>query len=256
MKPFYFGRSPRRLFGVYEAPSEQAFRDEAVVLCHSAPQEYMQAHWTFRRLARQLSDSGFHVLRFDYFGTGDSAGESHEGTLAQWCQDIRAAADEILDVSGARHLSAVGFRLGATMTTMVDLRLRSLVLWEPVVHGRAYVDDLRLLHDQQFVHCLYPPRLPARGPVLEMVGHPFPPALQQGIEALELEPPFACRAERVRVVASMNAPTGQSLVERLAAEVPHFSSDLAPPEEAGGSPFLRSTRAPQRIVEFLASTTP
>ncbi len=257
MKPFFFGRSPRRLFGVHEAPSEQASRDEAVVLCYSAPQEYMQAHWTFRRLARQLSDSGFHVLRFDYFGTGDSAGESDEGTLAQWCQDIRAAAHEILDLSGARHLSAVGFRLGAAMTTMVDLRLRSLVLWEPVVHGRG-------LHRRSSG----PYTTSSSSTASTLRACPLA-ALCWRWPAIRFLPPYS-RASRpsnwhlrspVEPSGSgssprRDAPTCQALVERLGAEVPHVSSDLARPEEAGGSPFLQSTRAPQRIVEFLASAAP
>ena len=258
MKPFFFGRSPRRLFkrSAMSPRASKRSRDEAVVLCYSAPQEYMQAHWTFRRLARQLSDSGFHVLRFDYYATGDSAGESNEGTLAQWCQDIRAAAHEILDLSGARHLSAVGLRLGAAMTTMADLRLRSLVLWEPVVYGRAS-------HRRPSG----PTTTSSSSTACTLRACPLA-GLCWRWPAIHFLPPYSKASKPSNWhLRSPAEPSGSGSSPRRCADrpsaggaprggVPHFSSDLARPEEAGGSPFLQSTRAPQRIVEFLASAAP
>src|ERR1700692_718420 len=48
--------------------------DRGVVLCNSFGHEYVWTHKGMRRLADELSARGIWVLRFDYRGTGDSAG--------------------------------------------------------------------------------------------------------------------------------------------------------------------------------------
>jgi len=48
-----------------------------------------------RTLAALLAREGFHVLRFDYYATGDSAGESSEGSLSEWRANIVTARDDL-----------------------------------------------------------------------------------------------------------------------------------------------------------------
>ncbi len=74
--PLFFGDPARQLFGVYHPAAEGNAAERAVVLCAPSPQEYMPTHWAYRRLAALLAKAGVHVLRFDYFGMGDSAGAS------------------------------------------------------------------------------------------------------------------------------------------------------------------------------------
>ena len=82
MTPLYFGERTRRLFGVY-TPAHAAGRPaRGVVLCHPWGQEYLHAHRSLRKLGDLLAAAGFDVLRFDYFGTGDSAGDLPEASLA------------------------------------------------------------------------------------------------------------------------------------------------------------------------------
>jgi len=101
-----------------------------------------------RQLGHLLGDAGLHVLRFDYFGTGDSAGDLHEATPALWMANITSAVEELIDLSGASRISLVGVRLGATLAAAVACELRDtvdgLVMWDPIVSGSAYVTDLRL----------------------------------------------------------------------------------------------------------------
>ena len=138
MNPFYFGTSERPLFGVYHPARSQQARDAGVVLCHPFGWEYMRTHRAFRQLAGRLTDVGFPVLRFDYSGTGDSAGDGREASLGQWLDDLSAAIDEIEDTAGVRRVSLIGLRLGAALaaraaTTRPDLD--RLILWNPVVTG-------------------------------------------------------------------------------------------------------------------------
>jgi alpha/beta superfamily hydrolase len=68
-----------------------------------------------RLLAKQLSDAGLHVLRFDYHGTGDSSGEVGAGQFDVWVNDVALAADELLEISGVDSLTVVGLRTGAQL---------------------------------------------------------------------------------------------------------------------------------------------
>ena len=152
MKPFYFGESTRPLFGVYDVPEPGADRDAGFLLCYPMCHEYMKTHWAFRRLAASLARAGFHVLRFDYYGSGDSAGETCHVSLAECRDNIRTAMQELKDLSAVRDVSIVGLRLGATLAAQASaegLELKDLVLWNPVVRGADYIRDLRALQQER-----------------------------------------------------------------------------------------------------------
>jgi pimeloyl-ACP methyl ester carboxylesterase len=146
MTPLFFGSSQRRLYGAYDPPHGVRPGARAVVLCYPWGQEYLRAHRSMRRLANMLAAAGCHVLRFDYFGTGDSMGTAHDVTRRGWEQDIETAIEELQDTSGATQVSLVGLRLGATLAAHVAVRkkkfVQTLVLWDPVVSGREYLAEL------------------------------------------------------------------------------------------------------------------
>jgi uncharacterized protein len=146
MTPLFFGSSQRRLYGAYDPPQGARPGARAVVLCYPWGQEYLRAHRSMRRLANMLAAVGCHVLRFDYFGTGDSMGTAHEVSRRGWEQDIETAIEELQDTSGATQVSLVGLRLGATLAAHVAVRkkklVHTLVLWDPVVSGLEYLEEL------------------------------------------------------------------------------------------------------------------
>jgi alpha/beta superfamily hydrolase len=203
MKPMFFGDSKRKLYGVYDAPSGAQRRSHAVLLCYPGMQEYGTSMWGFRRLAAMLAQAGHHVFRFDYFGTGDSAGRMEEGTASTWVQDIQQAALELQDLSGARQLSIVGKRLGAALAVRAcraGVDAQRVVLWDPVVNGSAYVSELEMWDARRNLLLLHPER---RGPGrAELLGYPFPKALRAELELmqLQLEPPKS--AKKIAIFSS------------------------------------------------------
>ncbi len=84
---FFFGDAERTLYGVHHHPSTTS-QQIAILLCYPLGHEYMRSHRAFVRLSDQLAVKGFHVLRFDYFSTGDSAGDDGEACLDDWLGDI------------------------------------------------------------------------------------------------------------------------------------------------------------------------
>ncbi len=145
MNPLYFGRAPKALFGVYHPPKASQARGSGVVLCYPFGQEYMRAHRAFRQMALLLAKNGFHVLRFDYSGTGDSSGDGTDATLADWIHDAGEAADELKETAEISRVSFVGLRLGAAIAAAAaDGRtdVDQVVLWDPAVRGSDYLVEI------------------------------------------------------------------------------------------------------------------
>lgn len=147
--PFYFGAADRQLFGCYHEPQAEPWRDCGVVLCPPMGHEYILAHRTLRQVAVRLAAVGFHVLRFDYYGCGDSAGESDEGSVQQWTKDIATAIDTLRQHSRVTHVSVIGLRLGATLAVLAGAQrcdIDHLVLWDPILDGKTYMAELVAAH--------------------------------------------------------------------------------------------------------------
>jgi pimeloyl-ACP methyl ester carboxylesterase len=148
MIPMFFGETARPLFGVYHSP-EGTGSDHAVVISYPVGHEYARVHRVGRYLAVLLSRGGYPTLRFDYTGTGDSFGEAEDGDLNTWRRDLTLAVEEVRDTSGCRRVSLVGIRLGGTIAATVPrypCPVETIYLWDPVVSGPDYLEELRGQH--------------------------------------------------------------------------------------------------------------
>jgi alpha/beta superfamily hydrolase len=146
MEFIYFGESSNKLLGVYSPPSTTFVNDAAVLLCYPFGQEYMRAHMAFRQLASMLSRQGLPTMRFDYYGTGDSYGESNEIALSVWQKNTQLAIEELKSMAGCSQIYLVGLRLGAAIAANVSAMrsdVKRLVLWDPVIQGAAYLEEIK-----------------------------------------------------------------------------------------------------------------
>jgi len=143
---FYFGSDSKPLFGIHQSPSARVRAGHGVVLCYPFGREYVRAHRSFRQLAVLLTRSGVDVLRFDYFGTGDSGGGSEDRLPSLWMENIVQAAEELRRRSSAEFVSLLGLRLGATLASSIAVTaddIENLVLWDPVLNGANYSRELQ-----------------------------------------------------------------------------------------------------------------
>ena len=204
MTPMFFGTGPHRLFGMYAPAHAGRAQRRAVVLCPAWGDEYLSAHRAMRQLAHQLAGVGVDVLRFDYYGTGDSAGELHEATLAGWQDDIERAIGELRDTAGAERVGVIGLRLGASLAASLVARkpgiADSLGLWDPVCSGEAYLRELERIASQG-AGAPAPEHRAAEG-TLEIDGFALTPALAGEIEAIDLRALVPKLAVPARIVVS------------------------------------------------------
>ena len=205
MKPFFFGDSRRPLFGVLHPPRGSS-RRPGVVICPPFGQESLRAHRSLRELATRLADAGFPALRFDYRGSGDSAGEPEEARLEGWVEDVSIAVEEMRESTGERRVTLAGLRLGGTVAAL-GARLvggaEMLVLWEPVVDGAAHLAELRRAH-AEWVRDHAPG---ARVAPDEVLGFTLPAGLAADIDGLRLDRTSPVPVRRTLVVTSGEAGT-------------------------------------------------
>ena len=157
------------------------------------------------------------MFRSDYFGTGDSAGDTGEGTILRWKTDIRSAAEELKALSGVKRLSIVGLRLGAALAAEASaegLQVQDLVLWDPVVIGSDYIDELTAMQ-----HHLFPDIKEQSKEKLsdELLGHPFPLDMRSAIENVNLLGQSHYSAERIFIIVSGERAEYLQLREKLAS---------------------------------------
>lgn len=136
------------VFGWIHRPANGGARG-AVVLCPPLGREHLATYRALRVLAERLAGAGFFALRFDYRGTGDSAGEAAgPGQVAAWVGSIVDAAD-FAARAVAGPVMVVGLRLGATLAVEAISRIErldALVLWDPCPSPAAFLREQHLLH--------------------------------------------------------------------------------------------------------------
>jgi pimeloyl-ACP methyl ester carboxylesterase len=214
MQPTFFGDSLRPLFGVLHAPTGTP-RDTGVVVFCPGIQEYGSAHWALRSLASALAARGFHTLRFDYRGTGDSTGEPEESTIDAWTDDARLAYDEIRDAAGVQCVSFIGLRLGAMVALLASAAgaaVEDLFLWDPVVSGASYLEEIELLDATTRLRRMYPLKSsPGEG----LGGYHFPHVVRESIARVDARELGAPRARRIAIFVPRATSEVSSLIEVL-----------------------------------------
>lgn len=101
------------------------------------------------QFARELAGLGNPVLRFDYRGNGDSDGEFSETSLDTALADIGHAIDVLKERTGIGSVGLLGLRLGASLAALAAERrddVSRLVLWEPIVNGGRYAQELLMIN--------------------------------------------------------------------------------------------------------------
>ncbi len=224
MKAINFGSPIRALVGALHLPRRVRSRSAAILLCNPFGEEAIRAHRVYRVLANQLERSGYGVLRFDYAGTGDSMGDATDVTVESCIADVGIAAEHLRSASGAQKIVAVGLRLGGTLaalaTARAKLRLRHLVMCDPIVDGAAYVRELADVH-RSYMHQEMRPKVwqdrlavSPEGVPSESLGTPIGAALGAQLHAVDLATEDL-RTDHVTVLSTADNPSLAGLRKRL-----------------------------------------
>jgi len=219
LEPFYFGRPDRLLFGCVQEPQSISARECGVILCYPMAQEYIRFHRAYRQLALLLSRVGFAVLRFDFYGCGDSSGEFEGGRVGVWLEDVGVACEELKRRSGVDMVCLAGLRLGGTLAMMAGVGrqdLAAMVLWDPVISGPRYVGELLALQRDmlRYAHVKAEGKADGEAPT-EILGFPLTEALRSELEQLDLMATRGRPADKVLVIETHPAMNQEGLETHL-----------------------------------------
>ncbi len=117
-----------------------------IVLVPPFAEEKKAAQRAVVEAARAFASSGFTTWRFDFRGTGDSAGEQGQVSCEDWLADLCAVMATARAEQPALPLTLVGLRFGAALAWLAaeaDGGVDQLVLWEPVTSGASYMRQNR-----------------------------------------------------------------------------------------------------------------
>lgn len=223
MDSFFFGDAAEQLYGVMHEPEGTLIRDFALLVCYPYGQEYMITHRALRTLCMNMARAGVPSMRFDYAGTGDSAGEAL--SIAKAVDNTVAAAQHLAEFSGMDRIKIVGLRLGAAIAVMASQRIGHaghISLWDPVIRGSDYLDVLAQ-HGRAD---------PANNGTLWVKGYPVTASAQQELRAIDLQATDLDKLHSVQFVLSQANANADRLIASLDPQKIKLSVDNSDLDDA------------------------
>lgn len=263
MTPFYLGPREQQIYCSLHLPDAGKPVRHGVLICSPFGQEAIRTHRFFRVLADRLTRQGVAVMRFEYFGTGDSAGNDDEADLLRWSRDALAAHTELQRQTGLADIRWLGARLGCNVALQAlqqgGLQAPKLVLWDPVTDGPAYLDLLGAEHLKRIRQVFRRPDTPWAAwqqtgePMQAASGFPMSDALREQIWAIRLELDPA-RASQYVVVRDPQDPVLQPWAARAGAAANVSVRDLEATFSWSEHEARDGTVVPGRALQCLLGT--
>jgi exosortase A-associated hydrolase 2 len=259
-RPAFLSGGEGSLFLIELGPAADAAR-ATVVACAPFAEEMNRSRRMLVLMGEALAGHGVRLVLFDYYGTGDSAGDFGAATVERWCTDAAQVADYA--AASRQPLIWLGVRFGALLAARMARELpgaRGLLLWQPTTAGRTLVAQFLRLHAAaQITGALAsaaedPRQRLAQGLAAEVAGYELSPALIAQLAALDLIETLretSCPVHWMEVIAqgaSGLPPASQRAVDGLAT-----AARCVPTDAIAGDPFWSTPE--QTLVPALIERT-
>ncbi len=229
VKPAFFdNQNGQQLYGIlYQVPrvGAEKSRKHGVLMCHPLGHEYPRSYRNLQQLAIQLAQSGFDILRFDYYGTGNSQGDSEHVTAGQCASDIRSAAGYLREQSQCERLSVIGVRLGVPFAVEAKLDdLENLIAWDPVMNGKQYIEMLEKLHSKELTALSSFRQVRQRSDIDQLYGHAYSQEKRHSLNQVRLPLEAPGNSRNCYLLTSENYLANEPGCEQLATRWQHIAT--------------------------------
>lgn len=257
MNPFHFGSSSSPLFGILHPPLRDKGLNHGVLLCSPIGQEQMRSHRALRQLAQGLTRIGYSVLRFDYFGTGDSSGNCTEVRTNLCIENINTALEELIEMTGCDTVSIVGLRLGASFALQacsLQDKVNRLILWDPIITGSNYIDELKQADAAVESHVDHSNDTNQEGSTFGALGFPLTSKLHGDLQSIDLTKLRNINAKKISIVVSSQKEEFITLKNHLSKIHPNIEYQVIPsPGDWCEVDYFGSVLIPQGIIQGIGS---
>lgn len=199
----------------------------AVLVLPAFAEEMNKSRRMVSLFAQRAQAAGITTLVPDLYGTGDSEGDFGAATLETWAADLQRCLGWLVERC-AVPVSILAVRCGSLLLDLLPADRRSgghLVLWQPVVSGRAFVNQflrLRLAGDLLSRGAGHADSAALRQELqqagrIEVAGYDVKRELLAGIEAVELRNTSVAAFSRVTAfeVAAADSDEVSPALERV-----------------------------------------
>ena len=260
VQPLLFGPAEMPLYGCFHASQRGRHCDIPVLICPPIGHESVRSHRCLRILAARLAAAGVSALRFDYFGTGDSAGDAEDVTLDALLVSVQLAADELRSRTGADAVSLVGVRFGAALGAVgaaASAPVNRAVLWQPVGSGADFLAAARAEHARHLAWSSKEFGAPPASVSQELLGYRWSESFLREVAALDLTTLPAAPADEVLLIHNGDAQVPdlgpvRSRLEQLGARVTDERVEEPGVWDAEPAVAVMPQASLARIVEWLA----
>lgn len=213
--PIFLGEEGQEVFGWIHRAGSKGFGGTGVVICSSFGREELCAHRTSLHLAQAAVGAGMPAIRFDYHGTGDSAGgDSDPDRVSSWVASVRLAIEGLKAQTGVTQVCLVGIRLGVTLAAVAAEGrddVVAMVAIAPVVSGKAFTRELRMLAGTSSG----PAANTSPAAYIESGGFMLTAQTQADISAIDLTKRAQHPGLRCLILDRDEAPTARAWMEQL-----------------------------------------
>lgn len=191
----WFGPDQRKLSGWWTEPERPS--RAGVVIAPPLGYEYWSCYRSLRTFAESLARAGWHALRFDWDGTGNSAGAADDpDRAAAWRANI-ASAVKTMRGNGILQVALLGLRLAATFALLdaAALDVDAVIACAPVISGKRWLRELKMLGIGD----------PERPGTVTYSGLVIDPATAQDLAAIDFAKAVPPKANRTLLVTRSEA---------------------------------------------------
>ncbi len=217
-RTLYFGPAGRESLAWVHASDRPARR--GVVICSSFGREDLCIHRSLKHIAQAAAAHGLPALRFDYAGTGDSAGGDFDSdSVARWLASVNDAIDTLRRETGVSEVCLVGVRLGSLLAAWAARErtdVAGLIAIAPVTAGRLFVREMKAYSLGAASQGMNVPKERTDG-LLEAGGYAMDLTTQEALKALDLLKESNAPAYPTLIIERDDLPTDARWLKHLHA---------------------------------------